>query len=193
VSQAAPAGELCRYAAGEMASSNTLLNWLFWLSVVAVAIVQFALCYEALVCRGHPPLTEMGVFKKWASTCLFWIPAVFGNRVMRFRGLAVIAIATTCLLVMISINGMLRPSIGHLAGVTGIIKAFYLEIVVATVFWSPFVFAMLYFPERVFGDVWRALWLQSTPNISFSEIWNAAWKINSRTAQRRRITSIWPL
>ena len=155
-------------------------HWLFWLTVIAVLVAQFALCYEALVCRGYPPLTEIGMYKQWASPFLIWLPAIFGTRVMRFWGLVVLSFCVACLFQMISINGMMRPSIGHLAGVSGIIKSHYSEILVNAAFCVPFVSAIMYFPERVFGDVWRALFGLPTRNISFAETWNSAWRIRSK-------------
>ena len=59
-------------------------HWLFWPSVITVALAQFGLCYEALVCRGYPPLSEMGMYKMWASPFLIWLPAIFGTRITRF-------------------------------------------------------------------------------------------------------------
>lgn len=141
---------------------------------------QFALCYEALVCRGYPPLTEIGLYKKWASPFVIWIPAIFGTRVMRFWGLVALSIFTTSLFVMISINGMIVPSIGHLAGVTGIISHHTAEITIYTLFYFPITFATMYFPERVFGDLLRALFTLPTRNISFAETWNLAWKIRAK-------------
>ena len=153
-------------------------HWLFWLTVFAVAMAQFALCYEALVCRGYPPLTEMGIYKKWASPFIIWLPAIFGTRVMRFWGLVASSFITACLFQMISINGMMTPSIGHLTGVSGIIKSHYPEILIVSLFCLPFVFAILYFPERVFGDLSRALFALPTRNLSFAETWDEAWRVS---------------
>jgi hypothetical protein len=134
-------------------------TFLFWLTVVAVIALQFSLCYEALVCRGYPPLSETGHYKKLASTCLFWVPAVLGNRATRLKGLVVMAVFTTAIFSMISINGMVRPSAGHLIGVMGILRFHLPEILANSLLYSPFVFAVMYIPERVFGDLWRAVWL----------------------------------
>ena len=160
-----------------MPSESKLFHCLFWLTVIAVVIAQFALCHEALICRGWPPLSETGMYKMWASPFLIWLPAIFGTRVMRFRGLTILALSVSCLFAMISINGMMRPSIGHLAGVSGIIKHHYVEIIFSTLFYSPFVFAIMYFPERVFGDLWRAIWFRPISNMSFSETWKSAWAL----------------
>ena len=162
---------------------------LFWLAVIAVMTAQFALCYEALVCRGYPPLTEIGMYKKWASPLLIWIPAIFGTRIMRFWGLVVLSIFTTSMFVMISINGMIVPSIGHLAGVTGIIRHHLPEIAINTLFCFPITFAIMYFPERVFGDLWRALFALPTRNISFAETWNSAWRIRTKQKPDAHITN----
>ena len=158
--------------------------WLFWCAVFAVAVAQFALCYEALVCRGYPPLTEIGMCKMWTAPILVWIPSVFGTRVMRFWGLVATSFITACLFQMISINGSMIPSIGHLIGVSGIIKSYFPYILIASSFCLPFVFAILYFPERVFGDLTRALFALPTRNMSFAETWDAAWK--TRTEPRPR-------
>lgn len=134
-------------------------TFFFWLTVVAVITLQFSLCYEALVCRGYPPLSETGLYKKLASTCLFWVPAVLGNRATRLKGLVVMAVFTTAIFSMISISGMVRPSVGHLIGVMGILRFHLPEILTSSLLYSPFVFAVMYIPERVFGDLWRAVWL----------------------------------
>jgi hypothetical protein len=158
-------------------------RWLFWLTILAVIVAQFALCYEALVCRGYPPLTEIGLYKKWASPFVIWIPAIFATRPMRFWGLVVLSISTTCLFVMVSINGMVVPSIGHLAGVQGIIQFHYPEIVVNTLFCFPFVFAIMYFPERAFGDIWRAICRLPTASISFVDTWRLAWRTKASPSE----------
>lgn len=165
---------------------------LFWLAVAGVMIAQFALCYEALVCRGVPPLTEAGMNKKWASTFLVWLPAIFGTRVLRLRGLAVLSLWITCLFAMISSNGTLRPSIGHLAGVQGIIETYWMDIAATTFTYFPIVFAILYLPERVFGDAWRALCRLPTANLSFGETWRMAWgdRLQSAPAHEGAIHSI---
>ena len=160
-------------------------NQLFWLSVTVIALAQYALCHEALVCRGYPPLTETGMYKVCLSPFLIWLPAIFGTRVMRFWGLVATSLSFACLIQMIYINGMVTPSIGSLSGVSGIIKHHYIETLITTVFCFPFVFAITYFPERVFGDLWRALFALPTRNLSFTETWNSARanqsKPNSRT------------
>ena len=153
---------------------------LFAITVAFVIVAQFALCYEALVCRGYPPLTEFGMYKKWTCPFLIWVPAVFGTRAMRFWGLVILSISTTCLFMMISINGMMRPSIGHLAGVQGIVRYHYPEIVANTLFSFPVAFAIMYLPERVFGDLWRAIFFLPTANVSFVDTWKLAWRISSQ-------------
>ena len=153
------------------------------MTVLAVLVAQFGLCHEALICRGWPPLSEIGMYKMWASPFLIWIPAVFGDRVTRLRGLVVLTLGICAYFSMISINGMMRPSIGHLAGVTGIIEHHFMEILFTSLFWSPFVFAIMYFVERVFGDLWRAICLLPTKAMSFSDTWNAAWKIRIKTSR----------
>ncbi len=154
---------------------------LFWLSVIAIVLVQFALCYEALVCRGSPPLTETGKIKMYASPFLIWIPAIFGTRVMRFWGLACMSFVSACLFQMISISGMVRPSVGHLSGVFGILKDHYPEILIHATFCFPIVFAITYFLERVFGDLWRAIFALPTRDLSFTETWNSAWRIGTKS------------
>jgi len=154
---------------------------LFWPSVIAVALAQFGLCYEALVCRGYPPLSEMGMYKMWASPFLIWLPAIFGTRITRFWGLVVASFLTACLFQMISINGTMTPSIGHLTGVSGIIKNHYPEILLGATFCFPIVFAVTYFLERVFGDVWRAMFGLPTRNLTFRETWDSAWRFRSQS------------
>lgn len=146
----------------------------FWLAVFAVVYIQFLLCYEALICRGWPPLTVAGIYKKWSVPFLVALPAVFGSRANRLRGLAVMSLSVTCLFEMISINEMVRPSIGHLAGVTGILRLHGVGISVATVLNAPLAFVLLYFVERVLGDLWRGVWFLSSPNERFEDVWRSA-------------------
>ena len=87
---------------------------------------------------------------------------------------------TTIFFTMISINGMIRPSIGHLAGVSGILQHHFWEILFTSIFWSPLTFVILYFVERVFGDTWRAIFSLPTEIISFSDTWRTAWKVRVR-------------
>jgi len=150
---------------------------MYWLSIIAVFSIQLTLCHEAFVCRGWPPLTEFGMYKMWASPFLVWIPAIFGTRATRFRGLAVMSFLVGVCFAMISINGMLTPSIGHLRGAMGLFASNFVSIIFTSLVWSPFVFGILYFVERVFGDIWRAVWFLNTEQMTFAETWGAAWHI----------------
>jgi hypothetical protein len=157
-----------------------IFNILFWLTVFTVLTAQFVLCFDAIVCRGWPPLTENGMYKLWGSPFLVWIPAVFTNRVTRFRGLAVMTFGLATYFSMISVSGVMTPSIGHLTGVTGLIRKHFVEILFTSTMYSPFVFTVTYFVERVFGDLWRALWLLPSETMTFAETWHKAWRICAR-------------
>ena len=161
-----------------------MLAALYWFLVFCVVAGQFGLCYEALVCRGWPPLTEVGICEMCAAPFLVWLPAIFGDRPTRLRGLAVMAVAVAAIFMMIDLNGMVRPSIGHLAGVTGILRMHVQEILLSTIVVWPLVFAVLYFPERVLGDAWRAVLRLPSSTATFSETWKAAWAIGNHRLQR---------
>lgn len=160
-----------------MSQNSKLCKRLFWFAVAAVLVGQLALCHEALVCRGDPPLTVAGLMKQLASPFLVALPAVFGSRANRMRGLIVLSLWVTCLFVMISINGTMRPSIGHLAGISGILKLHAVEIAIFTLAYAPLAFGLLFFIERVSGDLWRAMWLLPSPHIPFADVWREAWGV----------------
>jgi hypothetical protein len=151
---------------------------LFWQGVIAVIITQFVLCYGAMVCRGYPPLTELELGKMLASPLFVWLPSIFGTRVNRMRGVALMSISQTVILAMIWFNWGMIPSIGHLAGPMGILRQHWIEILFLATLFTPFTFFALYFYERVTGDLWRIVLGRPTKRMTFSETWTRAWRFS---------------
>ena len=150
----------------------------FWLAVAAVVVSQFALCYDAMTCRGYPPLEEHEILSLYLSPVFAWLPAVFGSQVDRLRGVMVLSVTMTVFLTMVDVNGNVRPSVGSHAGPLGIVQTYFLEILVYTAFYTPFTFVAMYFYERVFGDLWRTVCFQRTERIRFWDVWEQAWTEN---------------
>jgi hypothetical protein len=148
---------------------------LYWQAVIGVILAQFALCYGAMTCRGYPPMTENEIYQMLASPLVVWVPATFGSRVNRLRGIMIMSLALTILLSMVYVNGDIRPSVGSHSGPLGILKAYFVQILFLTAFFTPIAFFALYHFERVTGDVWRMICLRNTEDLSFSETWAHAW------------------
>lgn len=143
--------------------SRPMMSGLFWATVFALSLLQFYLFYEALVCRGYPPLNDMGVWKMIAAPCFFWVPAVFGDRRLRMSGLLVSCFVSALLISMESADRV-RPSAGSWGGVIGIIEFYFLEVLLSTTVLTPIFYAVLFLPEKVIGDLWRRLfWLNDDP------------------------------
>lgn len=147
----------------------------FWQAVTAVIITQFLLCYGAITCRGYPPMTERELFSMLLSPLFVWVPAVFGTRVNRMRGVMLMSSSLTFFLTMVYIDDDMQPSIGHLGGPIGIIKHYFIQLFFMTIVTSPVTFGGLYFFERVAGDIWRAICFQPTERLTFSETWERTW------------------
>ena len=120
-------------------------------------------------------MTEIAIYKVLSSPLFVWVPAIFGTRVNRMRGIVVMSIALTVFLTMVDVNGAIRPSVGSHSGPLGILKTYFVQIVFQTVFFAPIGFVALYFFERVTGDVWRMICFRRTERLSFSETWTRAW------------------
>ncbi len=84
---------------------------LYWQAVVAVIVAQLGLCYGAMTCRGYPPMTENEIFQVLSSPLIVWLPAIFGSRVNRLRGIMLMSLTTTVLLVMVYVNGDIRSGV----------------------------------------------------------------------------------
>lgn len=153
----------------------TTSDLLYWQAVIAVIITQFVLCYGAITYRGYPPMTEKELYSMLSSPLLVWIPAVFGTRVNRMRGVMVMSISLTFFLTLVYIDDDIRPSMGHLGGPIGIIKHYFIQLVFMTILTSPLTFVGLYFFERVAGDIWRAVCFLTTERLTFSETWTRIW------------------
>ena len=120
-------------------------------------------------------MTENEIYQMLSSPLVVWVPAVFGSRVNRLRGIMLMSLTLTVFLVMIYVNGDIRPSVGSHAGPLGILKTYLVQILFLTAFFTPIAFFALYYFERVTGDVWRMICLRNTEPLSFSETWARAW------------------
>ncbi len=120
-------------------------------------------------------MTESEINQMLSSPLIVWMPAVFGCRVYRLRGIMLMSLTLTVFLVMINVNGGIRPSVGSHAGPLGILKAYLVQILFLTTFFTPITFFALYYFERVTGDLWRIICLRQTEPLSFSETWVRAW------------------
>lgn len=153
----------------------TTFDLLFWQAVTAVVVVQFTLCYDAMVCRGYPPITEVAFNKQLVSPLLVCLPAVVGTRVNRMRGVMAMAISITLFWAMIYVDDDIRPSTGSTHGPAGIVRFYFAQLVFVSVLAVPFVFTALHFFERVAGDMLRLICFQRTERLTFSETWERAW------------------
>ena len=147
----------------------------FWQAVLAVVIGQYILCHDGIVCRGYPPMTEGEIYRMLASPLFVWIPAVFGSRINRMRGITVMSASSTLFLMMIQFNGSMVPSVGSRSGAIGVFFAHLGEIMIFGIFLWPIGFLCHYFYERVTGDLWRMIWMLPTENVSFGDTWRLAW------------------
>lgn len=120
-------------------------------------------------------MTENEIFQMLSSPLIVWVPAIFGSRVNRLRGIMLMSLTTTVFLVMVYVNVDIRPSVGSHSGPLGILKAYLVQILFLTTFFTPIAFFALYSFERVTGDIWRMICLRDTDRLSFSETWASAW------------------
>ena len=167
-----------------MRTSFKTSDLFFWQAVFAVVVSQFLLCYDAMTCRGFPPMTETELNKLLLSPVFAWIPAVFGNRVDRMRGVLVMTVSLTFCLTMVYIDDGVCPSTGSLAGPIGIIQDYFIGLLFMTAISAPFVFFPMYFFERVTGDIWRFICFRPTENLTFKETWERAWGRERATLRR---------
>jgi hypothetical protein len=121
-------------------------------------------------------MTEFEIYKVLSSPLLVWVPAIFGSRVNRMRGVIAMSIALTVFQAMIHVNSRIIPSVGSQSGPLGILNTYWVEILPLSVIGAPIAFFVLYFFERVMGDVWRMICFRPTEQLSFSETWTRVWK-----------------
>ena len=101
-------------------------------------------------------MTEAAIWKMTHSHFIVFLPAIFGDRVTRIRGLVLFSFITTMLFVLYSAgqNGI-TPSRGSRTGFIGLILETHLLSIIPAILLTPIAFAILYLPERVLGDLWR--------------------------------------
>ena len=172
-------GDRCRYPACVLKQQFSTSDLLYWQAVVAVIIAQYMLCHDGIVCRGYPPLSETAIYNMLASPLFVWIPAVFGNRVTRMRGITIMSGTSVLFLMMVYWNVVgIVPSIGSRGGPIAVLLGNIFPIFVAGILFWPVGFFCHYFYERVIGDLWRMVWRLPTESVSFTETWQSAWGRN---------------
>lgn len=154
----------------------TTASMLFWISWTAILLAHLRLSYPAIICRGHPPLDPDDLVALFIAPAFVGLPSIFGDTRRRLRGVLVgsAGFAIIYALVLINLNDT-RPSIGHLAGIPGIVRTYHIGILVAAfVLYYP-VALSLYFVECVIGDAigflgrYAGRSLRSRPGISRSD------------------------
>ena len=120
-------------------------------------------------------MTEGELNKLMISPLFVWVPAIFGSRVNRMRGVLVMSVCLTLFLTLVYIDDGMRPSIGSLAGPIGIIQTYFIQTMFMTAITTPLTFIGLYYFERVTGDIWRLICFQRTEPLTFSETWERTW------------------
>ena len=131
---------------------------LFLICWIGVLLAHLRLSYPAIVCRGHPPLAPNDLIALFVAPLFVALPAILGDHERRRHGVLVGAagFAIVYALALINLNDG-RPSIGHLAGIPGIIRAYHVGIILtAALLYIPTAIA-LYYIDRVFGDLMRML------------------------------------
>jgi len=125
---------------------------------MGVLLAHLQLSYPAIICRGHPPLAPNDLIALFIAPLLTGLPAIFGNTNRRRRGVIIgsAGFATVYALALINLNDA-RPSVGHLAGIPGIVRAYHIGVMlIVPVLYFPTVIA-LYFIDRVLGDLIRLI------------------------------------
>jgi hypothetical protein len=136
----------------------TTASILFWTCWIGVLLAHLRLSYPAIICRGYPPLAPNDLIALFIGPLLAGLPGVFGDTDRRRRGVIIGAagFAIVYALALINLNDA-RPSIGHLAGIPGIIRAYHAGVMlIAALLYIPTVIA-LYFIDRVLGDLIRLI------------------------------------
>jgi hypothetical protein len=125
---------------------------------IAILFAHLRLSYPAIVCRGHPPLAPNDLIALFVGPLFVALPAILGDLASRRLGILVGAagFAIVYALALINLNDA-RPSIGHLAGITGIIRTYHVGVILlAALLYIPTTIA-LYFIDRTFGDLIRLM------------------------------------
>jgi len=163
--------------------------YLFWLTVFLVAATQFYLCYTWMIYRTYFGIPDYEFYKKWGAPFLVFLPAVWGTRGRRFWGLLFLSFLFSFYLQIESVNRFSRPSLGHVAGISGLLQYNIVPILAGSLFFTPITFALLYLPEKVLGDYWRSLFLLPCPRQSFPEIWAEAIGIHRPANQQPELSA----
>jgi len=136
-------------------STASILFWMLWAGVI---LAHLRLSYPAIVCRNHPPLAPNDLVALFVGPFFAFVPALFGNPTTRRLGVAVGAAGFAFIYALAYVNlNDARPSIGHLAGIPGILGTYHVFVLSATVPLYVPVVITLHFVDRVFGDLFRAV------------------------------------
>ncbi len=136
----------------------TTTSMLFWTCWIGVLLAHLRLSYPAIVCRGHPPLAPNNLIALFIGPLFGGLPAILGDTDRRRIGVMVGAAGFTIIyaLALINLNDA-RPSVGYLAGISGIVRTYHVGVVlISAILYVPTVIA-LYFIERVLGDLIRLI------------------------------------
>ena len=131
----------------------------YYSAIVLIAFVHFGLCYRAMVARDSARSAPIWLyFAPGLAFFLVGIASIFDDLNSepraRLNSLALFAIWATWLVSLIELNSQSTPSIGHLAGIFGLIRYGFLISLFYTVFYSlisvPFVIC--------WDSIARAIW-----------------------------------
>lgn len=135
------------------------LCWL--LTALGVVAVHAVLSYPAAVARGHPPMEPWELVAPFLAPFAMLLPALFDDGrhqpVQRVIRILVISACFAFVWAIIEANGHIRPSIGHLAGITGILRFHACEVLVNTVLFTTGAFWFFLCFDRVATDCWNIM------------------------------------
>jgi hypothetical protein len=121
----------------------------YLVAVAAVLTTHAWLSYPAAVARGYPPMEVWEFLPPFVAPFWMAVPPLFDDGrkrpKMRIGVIAVTSVAFALVWAIIAANGTVRPSTGHLAGVTGILKYHPFEVIFGTL--------MYMFPAFLFSSV----------------------------------------
>ena len=128
----------------------------FWIAIACVIGAHLLLCHPAATCRGYPPIREHEIWMMFIAPFFVGLPAFFhDSRSTRTRGVIVASIGMALIYGIVMANFQsARPHIGHLAGMIGVVRYFWLMIPFLAI--GPFIglCVSLFVYERVTGDFW---------------------------------------
>ncbi len=133
------------------------MPWMVYVLVACAIMGQVAMCYPAATARGYPPIHPF--WMKLAPVTCIALPLLFAffddsQKTLRVARILFVLPATLMLAAIICNVSSGRPSIGHLAGLSGLFVSGGLFIVLTAVPYSILVFAVVIGLERWGGLLW---------------------------------------